>query len=92
MIVTDIRYSHTIVPKGSCGTGYSEPSVFYINGSKVIIDLWYRPASSFKKIFFEEVPYVENEEEAFRKFAEVTARAGICPYSEYEILTSNGYY
>ena len=46
--ITNIEFIEHIVPKGSCGTGYSEPDKFNItfeNGQtkKVLIDIWYLP-------------------------------------------------
>lgn len=79
MNITDIKFIKHIVPKGSSGTGYSEPDVFEItfdNGfkTKCLIDCWYRPDD--KEVFVEAISnlamnnilFVDNIEEAYQMY------------------------
>lgn len=54
--ITNIEFIEHIVPKGSCGTGYSEPDKFLIyfdNGQKkkLLVDIWYRDRKQLRGIF-----------------------------------------
>lgn len=71
MKITDIKFIEHLVPKGSCGTGYSEPDKFKItcnknlyendiwhkdsNEKEVWIDIWYRTNDVIKSIFIKEI-------------------------------------
>lgn len=79
MKITEINFIKTIIPKGSSGTGYSQPDVFEIafdNGFKTecIIDCWYRPDD--KEVFIKSIEellnkytlFVDNVEEAYQMY------------------------
>ena len=101
MVVKEIQYRETIKPEGSCGTGYSEPSIFFFKGENegvmITIDLWYCPAESIKRAFLGGIDWycyehpdfeIENINEAFDMFAKVVANKH-CPYSYEEIIELN---
>lgn len=88
MKITDIEFIRRIVPKGSSGTGYSEPDVFEItfdNGFKTecLIDCWYRPderqvfAEAIGDLTMNKVLFVDNIEEAYQMYKEEKILNGI---------------
>lgn len=100
MLVTNIKLIEHIVPKGSCGTGYSEPDKFMVefdDGTQGVlwVDIWYRQINqirglfekSFKEIFPNKLPYIENLYDAFKMYVKEISNKS-CPYSEEEILNS----
>lgn len=79
MNITDIKFIRHIVPKGSSGTGYSEPDVFEItfdNGfkTKCLIDCWYRPddrqvfAEAISNLALDNMLFIDNIEEAYQMY------------------------
>lgn len=88
MKITDIEFIKHIVPKGSSGTGYSEPDVFEItfdNGFKTecIIDCWYRPddrqvfAEAIGNLAMNNVLFVDNIEEAYQMYKDEKILNGV---------------
>lgn len=88
MKITDIEFIKRIVPKGSSGTGYSEPDVFEItfdNGFKTecLIDCWYRPderqvfAEAIGNLAMNNVLFVNNIEEAYQMYKDEKILNGI---------------
>lgn len=56
MKITEFKFVEHIVPKGSCGTGYSEPDKFHVitdTGfeTDIYVDIWYRPKESIYEEF-----------------------------------------
>lgn len=79
MKITDIKFIRHIVPKGSSGTGYSEPDVFEVtfdNGfkTKCLIDCWYRPddrqvfEEAISSLAMNDILFVDNIEEAYQMY------------------------
>lgn len=78
--ITSITFKEHIVPKGSCGTGYSEPDKFVVEldndfKSYVLIDVWYRTEDAIKQEFvdsinnkFSRFGKCDNLEEAFEMY------------------------
>lgn len=96
MRIISINYSRSIVPEGSCGTGYTQPDYWIVelddrSKYKVCIDIWYRPIASIKKEFLASLGKLrnaENIEDAFEMFVSQIANKR-CPWSEEEILRAN---
>lgn len=87
MKITGFDYIRTIVPDGSCGTGYSQPDEFEVeyetenevSFKNVYIDLWYRPVDCIKKEFLSSMnryfdDNIDNIEEAFEMYAKKIAK------------------
>ena len=59
MRILSIKFKEHLIPKGSCGTGYSEPDVFIVETDVVTkdiwIDVWYRDKEDYCKIFTEAI-------------------------------------
>lgn len=88
MKITDIKFIRHIAPKGSSGTGYSEPDVFEItfdNGfkTKCLIDCWYRPddrqvfVEAIGNLAMDNVLFVDNIEEAYQMYKEEKILNGV---------------
>lgn len=96
MRIVSVNYSRSIVPEGSCGTGYTQPDYWIVelddrSQYKVCIDIWYRPIASIKKEFLASLGRLrnaENIEDAFEMFVSQIANKR-CPWSEEEILRAN---
>ena len=79
MKITKIEYLKTIIPKSSCGTGYSEPDFFFVtfeDGSKkeLRVDIWYCPND--RKVFKEEIERIggcDNEPQAYQAYRKALA-------------------
>ena len=99
MKATSIKYFETLIPGGSCGTGYSQPDRFIItfeNGSsiKVLIDIWYRTPDGIKEEFLRginrvlDIIHIDNLDELFSMYVDEIVKNRCCPYTKEQILRS----
>lgn len=60
MEIVKVEYKGKFIPKGSCGTGYSEPHIYeltnkYNNKYKIDIDIWYKSDDQIPNIIKKEI-------------------------------------
>ena len=103
MKITYFDYIRTIVPNGSCGTGYSEPDEFEVgyetekeeSFETIHIDIWYRPDKTIKNEFITSIKHffgeVDNIEDAFEMYVEQITKNNLCPYTFEEIMNANNF-
>ena len=96
MKIKSIKKIGRLIPRCSCGTGYSEPDKFIVTTNYnatiyVLIDIWYVPLKDIRKRFEEDlfkliVP--SNLEEAYKMYVKEIAKTS-CPWTEEEIMNAN---
>ena len=60
MQIIKVEYKGMFIPKGSCGTGYSESYIYELTGKynckyKIYIDIWYRSNDQIPNIIKNEI-------------------------------------
>ena len=79
MHINSINFLYHVLPTSSCGTGYSEPDLFYINydddkEEEIFIDIWSTPKEAWFNEFKKELALkfnindIDNINEAFQMY------------------------
>ena len=92
MKIHSIKKVEHFVPKGSCGTGYSEPDKFIVTyddnkTTTVWIDIWYRPLDMIYEQFIKGMKEAFdnfNTLEAFNMYIDEVAETS-CPYTKEQL-------